>query len=216
MVSTRSTRSKPASDTKLKPHKAAKKQASIGKQNKVKPLGKLQNAKKVSRANSQLKSKTAAKSGKIQVVSAVKVSKPNTKVKPPTKKPSTVVKTKNPPNVQTPVKPSSKYLHYSSADYSTFKKHQEDLDDKKLPELKDMCRKNLMKVSGNKSELIERIADARILGVIPKCPSCGGGRPKLDPKTMTYYCSGYLEDVKFINCHKSFPYASISRVPWQS
>ena len=78
-----------------------------------------------------------------------------------------------------------------------------------------MCRKNLMKVSGTKLELILRISDAKILGVIPKCPECGGGRPKLDLKTKTYYCSGYLEDVKFINCHKSFAYSDIQRVTWQ-
>lgn len=210
MVSTRSTRSNPASDSKLKPHKAIKKQTKLGKQNKTKAPRKSANIKKVSQTKSQLKAKPAVKPSRIQLVSAAKVAKP------PRKKPSTVVKTQSPPIVQTTSKPSSKYPHYTPAQYATFKEYQKELDEKKLPELKDMCRKNLMKVSGNKSELIERIADARILGVIPKCPSCGGGRPKLDPKTMTYYCSGYLEDVDFINCHKTFPYASISRIPWQS
>jgi hypothetical protein len=89
------------------------------------------------------------------------------------------------------------------------------LDSNKLPELKDMCRKNSMKVSGTKPELVERIADAMVLGVIPKCPHCGGGRPKLDPKTMTYHCAGYRDDVDFVNCHKTIPYSELKREPWQ-
>ena len=111
--------------------------------------------------------------------------------------------------------PKNSHLLYTPSQLNDYKQYLIDLDDKKLPDLKDMCRKNLMKVTGTKKELIDRISDAKILGVIPKCPACGGGRPKLDLKTKTYHCSGYLEDVKFINCHKSFTYDDIKRVPWQ-
>lgn len=123
---------------------------------------------------------------------------------------------KSPQSVQSPTKSvPSKYSIYTPDQYVKFKQLEKELDEKKLPDLKEMCRKNLMKLSGVKSDLIERISDAKILGVIPKCPECGGGRPKLDVKTKTYHCSGYLEDVKFINCHKKFAYSEISRVTWQ-
>lgn len=114
-----------------------------------------------------------------------------------------------------PTKDEKSHPIYTPDQYKQFKQYKLDLEEKKLTELKESCRKNLMKVSGTKPELIERISDAKILGVIPKCPACGGGRPKLDAKTKTYYCSGYLEDVDFINCHKTFAFGDIQRVAWQ-
>jgi hypothetical protein len=41
--------------------------------------------------------------------------------------------------------------------------------------LKAMLRTNDQKVTGTKSELIERIAEGQVLGRIPRCPSCNGG-----------------------------------------
>lgn len=212
MVSTRSSRTKPVVKPNPKPHKALKNQTKTGKQ--AKPEIK----KKVTAKN--VKAKAAVNSGKKQRISVAQAPKAPAKT-PKTVKKNESAKDKAPKASivsKSPVstKGSSIFPHYTIAQFDTFKKYQEELNEKKLPELKDMCRKNLMKVSGTKAEVIERISDARILGVIPKCPKCGGGRPKLDPKTMTYYCSGYLEDVDFINCHSTFSYSSITRTPWQS
>ena len=55
-------------------------------------------------------------------------------------------------------------------------------------------------MTGNKDYLVEKIADGKIFGQIPRCPSCFGGRPKFDYHTSSYYCSGYRDDEDFINC----------------
>lgn len=41
-----------------------------------------------------------------------------------------------------------------------------------------MLKFNDQVMTGNKSNLIERIAEGKVLGCIPKCTECGGGRPK--------------------------------------
>jgi hypothetical protein len=69
-------------------------------------------------------------------------------------------------------------------------------------------------MSGNKDELIDKIADGKILGSIPRCPACGGGRPKFDRGNGTYYCPGYRDDEEFKNCHKTFTFAELPRDPW--
>jgi hypothetical protein len=70
--------------------------------------------------------------------------------------------------------------------------------------LKDLLRKNLQSMSGNKDELVYKCADGATLGRIPRCPTCFGGRPKYDYKKGTYYCSGYRDDTDFNNCHTTF------------
>ena len=121
---------------------------------------------------------------------------------------------KSPSAPSAPSKPSKPSI-YSDSELQTYKKFKEELASSKLEDLKSMCKRNQMKISGTKPELIVRISDAKVLGVIPKCPACGGGRPKLDIKTKTYSCSGYLEDTVFKNCHKKFAYEEIVREPWK-
>ena len=62
--------------------------------------------------------------------------------------------------------------------------------------------------------LAEKCADGKILGQIPLCQSCGGGRPKFDSKTGTYTCRGYMDDADFVNCHSVFTMDEIKRNPW--
>ena len=40
--------------------------------------------------------------------------------------------------------------------------------------------KNRQAKVGNKSELAERCADGKLLGAIPTCSACGGGRLRFD------------------------------------
>ena len=68
--------------------------------------------------------------------------------------------------------------------------------------------------TGNKDELIEKICDGKILGQIPRCPSCFGGRPKFNYMTGKYYCSGFRDDEDFVNCHKSYTLTEITRDAW--
>ena len=161
--------------------------------------------------------KSEAQSKKAQKSAPAKTSPTDPKRKSPPLPPSPQQSSKAPQATSSPspTKVPADYAMYTADQYAKFKQYIQDLDEKKIPELKDMLRKNRMRVSGNKDKLIGMISDAKVLGVIPKCPACGGGWPKLCPKTLTYFCSGYLEDVKFINCHKTFAYNEIVRDPWQ-
>lgn len=58
----------------------------------------------------------------------------------------------------------------------------------KIPELKEMLRKNQQKVTGTKPELVDRVAEGMVLGAIPQCNSCGGGRLRFDGSGYT--CPG--------------------------
>ena len=42
-------------------------------------------------------------------------------------------------------------------------------------------------MSGNKSEVLEKLADGFALGAIPRCPHCFGGRPKFNKSNGTYF-----------------------------
>ena len=44
--------------------------------------------------------------------------------------------------------------------------------------LKDALKNNLQSMSGNKDELIRKVADGIVLGRIPRCTACFGGRYK--------------------------------------
>ncbi|OMJ69787.1 hypothetical protein SteCoe_32404 [Stentor coeruleus] len=206
-----------------KAKKSEKKQEKLAKEPKSQE-------KKVSESKAPPKTQNKSEKPQPEVAKTSKSEKKKDKTQPEgkilkktprstTKIPTTTNKSPSPPPSSEPVQKvksiPKKYAMYDIDQYKKFLELENDLNKNGLSELKDMCRKNLMKVSGNKSDVIERIADAKILGVIPKCPACGGGRPKLNPKTMTYYCSGYLEDVDFINCHKSFKYSDIVRTQWQ-
>ena len=68
--------------------------------------------------------------------------------------------------------------------------------------------------SGNKTELADNCADGKVLGKIPQCESCGGGRLRFNMKTGIYKCPGFMEDDKFVNCHKTFTMEEVNRTRW--
>lgn len=69
-------------------------------------------------------------------------------------------------------------------------------------------------MTGNKEKLLEKIADGKIFGQIPRCPSCFGGRPKFDYMTSTYTCTGYRDDEDKVECDKNYNMDEIEREPW--
>ena len=48
-------------------------------------------------------------------------------------------------------------------------------------------------MSGNKSEVLEKLADGFALGAIPRCPHCFGGRPKFNKSNGTYFNNFYQQ-----------------------
>lgn len=81
-------------------------------------------------------------------------------------------------------------------------------------QLKDILRKNGQSMSGNKTELLGKVADGMMFGKVPKCPNCNGGRPKMDLATGHYHCNGYYEDEAFFQCDAVFEFSQLSREPW--
>jgi hypothetical protein len=83
-----------------------------------------------------------------------------------------------------------------------------------IDKLKQMLAANSQTRTGTKPELVERCADGKVLGQIPHCLKCGGGRPKFDKLTATYKCPGYMDDDKYRHCHKTFSMSEVNRVKW--
>jgi hypothetical protein len=136
---------------------------------------------------------------------------PTSKSDQSTSKPAKSATPKPAPKSATKSTPSSAY---TPQQLSQLKDIKESLEDETIANLKEMCKKNSQKVTGTKKELIERIADGKVLGSIPLCPSCGGGRPRFDSGKGTYLCPGFMEDDKFVNCNKKFNMSEIIRNPW--
>lgn len=83
---------------------------------------------------------------------------------------------------------------YTVSEYQRFLTEKERLGQLANAALKEMLRKNLQSMSGNKDDLVLKVADGIVLGRIPRCPNCFGGRPKYDYKTGVYTCPGYRDD----------------------
>lgn len=83
-------------------------------------------------------------------------------------------------------------------------------------QLKDILRKNNQSMSGNKIELLSKVAEGMMFGRTPKCPNCFGGRPRLDMSTGIYHCSGYYEDQNFFQCDSTFEFGLLARLPWEN
>ena len=110
--------------------------------------------------------------------------------------------------------PEFSWKGYTSAQHSEFKSLLSTLASLSNEELKQICRKNEQKTTGTKAELIARVADGQVLGRIPKCGACGGGRLRFNAKGGTYACPGYMEDDTFVHCSKVFGMEEIARAPW--
>lgn len=65
---------------------------------------------------------------------------------------------------------------YTAAEFETFKTWKNKFSSFSNQALKDLLRKNLQSMSGNKDELVFKCADGATLGRIPRCPKCFGGR----------------------------------------
>lgn len=83
-------------------------------------------------------------------------------------------------------------------------------------QLKDLLRKNGQKMAGTKDAIVQRVAEGSILGAVPQCPSCGGGKLDFNIATGSYKCPGYFDDTDFVRCWKNFSYDEVNRLPWMN
>lgn len=75
-------------------------------------------------------------------------------------------------------KSGGKYGGYTPAELKSFKDHKEEIEDNSVAELKALLKKNGVTQSGNRDDLINRVADCKTLGTLPSCLKCGGGKLK--------------------------------------
>ena len=104
---------------------------------------------------------------------------------------------------------------YNEQENKKYRELQSDLEKRNVPTLKEMLKKNDQNISGNKDELITRIADGmvrkeiililkKLLGQIPCCPECKKGKLKFNNLTGKYRCPGYMDENEFKHCNKTF------------
>lgn len=103
---------------------------------------------------------------------------------------------------------------YNAAELEAYKEQKHKLAEKTNAELKEMLKKNDQTCTGTKDELIEKIADGKVLGKIPRCSHCFGGRLRFNYKTGLYKCPGYRDDTDFHNCQRSFKLEEVKRDAW--
>ncbi len=58
------------------------------------------------------------------------------------------------------------------------------------------------------------MADGKLLGKIPNCTSCGGGKLRFNRETGIYICPGYMDDDVFKHCSKKYSMSEIERESW--
>eukprot|EP00923_Selenidium_pygospionis_P018480 GHVN01032338.1.p2 GENE.GHVN01032338.1~~GHVN01032338.1.p2 ORF type:complete len:391 (-),score=109.57 GHVN01032338.1:1839-3011(-) len=100
----------------------------------------------------------------------------------------------------------------SQKDFDQIQKEAEGLQKKTIPQLKAMLQKNRARLTGKKDELVMRVAEHKVLGVPPKCSSCGGGLLNFTRKDGMYRCPGYYDDGVYQPCRESSMDAKTS--PW--
>jgi hypothetical protein len=82
----------------------------------------------------------------------------------------------------------------------------------KTDALKATLKANGQSTTGAKDELVQRCAQGAIMGRIPTCPLCSGGKLKYDAATGIYACPGYMDDADFRPCF--FKSADVTRGIW--
>ena len=77
-------------------------------------------------------------------------------------------------------------LGYADDEQSKYFEYKEYYKGKTVTELKTLLQNNGMSKTGMKCDLVEKCANGKVLGAIPRCEKCGGGRPKWNNKTGNY------------------------------
>ncbi|CAD7938220.1 unnamed protein product [Amoebophrya sp. A25] len=106
----------------------------------------------------------------------------------------------------------------SDAEYAAIKEVKGEIAKKSVAQLAEMLSRNGLPKNGPKMELIERVAENRVLGVLPRCQLCPEEKGRLlwnraDGKIS---CQGYFDDVvqRRVRCKGPGADAKIERKKW--
>lgn len=108
----------------------------------------------------------------------------------------------------------AKQKGYTDSQYEKYQELLTELNGWTNDQLKNALKKNEQSSTGNKKDLVAKVADGKVLGKIPRCPKCFGGRPKFDFKTGLYTCPGYRDDEDFKFCNKKYTMDELPRETW--
>lgn len=103
---------------------------------------------------------------------------------------------------------------YTADQLKQYKKLLVELNGWTNVKLKEVLKKNEQSMSGNKDQLVQKVADGKVMGKIPRCPKCFGGRPRYDYIKGTYHCHGYRDDEDMVECDKELTKEELPRETW--
>ncbi|KAL4465226.1 hypothetical protein ABPG74_001940 [Tetrahymena malaccensis] len=103
---------------------------------------------------------------------------------------------------------------YTVAEKAIYQRYYEEALELSVAAIKQALKKNGMTQNGNKAEIASRMADCQILGTLPNCTKCGGGRLRFNQQDGTYFCKGYMDDADFVNCSAKYARNEVTRGTW--
>lgn len=100
---------------------------------------------------------------------------------------------------------------------SQLQRSKNELAKKSIAQLGAMLAKNGLSKSGKKDELVERVAEYRLLGVPPICSACSKGRLRWTRESNRYTCPGHFDEVakRMRRCKGPAADVEIKRLAWQ-
>ena len=93
---------------------------------------------------------------------------------------------------------------------------KDELSKKNAAFLQALLAKNGLPKSGKKEELLDRVAECRVLGVPPPCPTCSKAKLRW-AWGKGFSCPGFFDDEakRFVRCKGPEAGAVLERTPWQ-
>lgn len=105
----------------------------------------------------------------------------------------------------------------SDADFESIEASKEELNKKSIEQLKAMLAKNNLAKTGTKAELVERVAENKVLGSLTVCPTCSVGKLKWNRSDGSVTCPGFFDDIAgmYKRCKGPSKDTPVKRIPWE-
>lgn len=106
---------------------------------------------------------------------------------------------------------------FTEEQFAAFQRERSELAKKSNAQLQAMLARNGLPKTGKKDELVERVAECKVLGVSPICSVCTKGRLKWNRASGNYTCPGFFDEEakRMTRCKGPEKDAAVERVAWQ-
>ena len=83
--------------------------------------------------------------------------------------------------------------------------------------MKEMCKFNGLTMSGNKLELLEKVSENKVLGVLPICATCNKSRLLYARQNGKISCPGFFDEElkRRVRCKGPEDESAIVRTAWK-